>query len=322
MTLFKAAGETEQSTGARWMVALATGYILMFYSEFVFIDVFSIPVPDLPLTLAIYVVEAFIFLTVVDWFRVRSTWALFLAGACYGWMLEGIVSPTMYESFPLYVSFTALAWHAPLDVMIGWYFVNRVLRTEKPLKVGIAAGLIGLFWGFWAIWPWAETGIVIPLIEFAALTWLSTLLLIGAYWLFNQAQRGMFRPGRDMILVLVALHAAIFLMVVVPNIPLAGVVLPPLLALVFFALDRNRRSAGESASILAKMRGDIRPLNYAALLMLPLAATLSYAGYGLLDAALPTNVVVFMVSVPVGFLLFIASAAMVLYRSWQQREMV
>lgn len=97
---------------------LATGYILFFYSELVF-WVRVQPVDTLPGRISAwlaYSLLAFVFLTILMRFRVRTVWALFLAGAVFGWMTEGIVVQTAYEDLPFSLSFTGLAWHALISV--------------------------------------------------------------------------------------------------------------------------------------------------------------------------------------------------------------
>ena len=90
----------------------------------------------------------------------RAPWAIFLAGAFYGRLDEGIVVQTMYGTndgpFPASISFTGLAWHALIDVWIGWYLIRRVLAQNKYLKtIALACG-VGLFYGFRAIFWWNE----------------------------------------------------------------------------------------------------------------------------------------------------------------------
>lgn len=79
----------------------------------------------------VYSVVTYILLSVVTTFRVRSVWAIFLAGALYGWLIEGVIVQTMYDDFPLQVSFTGLAWHALISVLIGWYYITNVLVQNQ-----------------------------------------------------------------------------------------------------------------------------------------------------------------------------------------------
>ena len=111
----------------RLAVVLATGYILFFYSERLF---WSFPRPgdtfaDLLLTWVVYSLLAWVFLLLVRQCRIAAFPALFLAGAVFGWLAEGVVVDTMYGNkdnpFPASISFTGLAWHALISVGVGWY---------------------------------------------------------------------------------------------------------------------------------------------------------------------------------------------------------
>src|SRR5690348_807196 len=98
----------------RIVYVLATGYILAFYSEWSFwagrpaqefFWLEAIP------TWLVYSCFAYFFLAAVSYFRVKSIWAFFLAGAIYGWLGEGVYVQTMYDTFPMNISWTGLAWH-------------------------------------------------------------------------------------------------------------------------------------------------------------------------------------------------------------------
>ena len=98
------------------LLTLTTGYILLFYSELVF---WARPRPQDSLTgwlgtwLA-YSLAGYVFLAAVQYFHVRDLWSLFLCGALFGWLTEGVIVQTMYDAFPLQISWTGLAWHALL----------------------------------------------------------------------------------------------------------------------------------------------------------------------------------------------------------------
>ena len=101
----------------RVLIGLTTGYIIVYYGELVFRatpEREGMTVGSIIITWLAYSVMAYVFLCVVSVFQVRNVWAVFLAGAFYGWCEEGIVVQTMYGTadgpFPLSISFTGLAW--------------------------------------------------------------------------------------------------------------------------------------------------------------------------------------------------------------------
>ena len=145
-------------------VILANGYILFFFSERVFWS-FWRPGDNLPeflITWIAYCLLGWIFLDLVRRFKVASFPPLFLCGAVFGWVGEGVVVDTLYGNatnpFPLSISFTGLAWHALLSVGVGWYLIGKALTEEKPTRTALISLAVGVGWGLWAVWWPAELG--------------------------------------------------------------------------------------------------------------------------------------------------------------------
>ena len=282
---------------------LATGYILFFYSELLF---WARPRPEdvlseWLLTWLAYSLSGYAFLSAVAVFRVRERWALFLCGALFGWLTEGVIVQTMYDSFPLQISWTGLSWHALISVWFGWYAVQRSLLHGSIRKtLAVSAGL-GLFWGVWAIWWWVEAPAQIAgLGEFAAFAWLSSLLLALAYWL--NLRLAPLQPARLGIGVTAGVFILLFALNAVPAAPLAIFILPPLLLVLFIALNRSRHQEAPG-SLLDNLHGSPPPANFLALSAAPLTATLIYALALWLDVRLPSGWLVYALSMPLGFIL-------------------
>src|SRR5512145_1918145 len=170
------------------LLVLSTGYIFVFFSEHLF---WARIRPDDSLmnwvsTWTAYSLMAFIFLHLVTHFKVANRWSLFLAGAAFGWMAEGIVVQTAYEMLPLSISFTGLAWHALITVWIGWYALQKSLLSPQRGSTLITSALIGLGYGLWATSWWGEPdGGVAPAIQFALFSFSAVIPAIVAYWLAN-----------------------------------------------------------------------------------------------------------------------------------------
>ena len=134
----------------RVLLFLANGYILVFFSELAFWGSYD-PVGMAPaqflLTWLAYSVLAHILLAVVEQFQVSTIWSVFLAGSVYGWMVEGVLGQTLYGTpefpFPITVSWTGLAWHALISVLVGWFLARRTLRENAWRKMTRLACLIG-----------------------------------------------------------------------------------------------------------------------------------------------------------------------------------
>jgi hypothetical protein len=93
-----------------------------------------------------YSLMAFIFLVLVSYFRIKNIWSLFLAGAIFGWIDEGIVVQTAYNMFPLSISFTGLAWHSLITVWIGRYATQKSLLSTDTWSILRLSTTVGFLW--------------------------------------------------------------------------------------------------------------------------------------------------------------------------------
>lgn len=295
-------------------VVLASGYILFFFSERVFWSFWrpeNTPT-DFVITWIAYSLLGWIFLDLVRRFRVAAFAPLFLCGAVFGWLCEGVVVDTLYgdatNPFPLSVSFTGLAWHALLSVGVGWYLLGKVLTEEGPNRTAWLALAIGLGWGLWAVWWPTELGTNVDssVWSFAYHTLVCSLPFLLAWLVLGMARPDWFQAGNVAAVVLWGLVAIVFTTVRVPARPLALLVLPPLLLLCWIGL-RRRRCHEEKQDVLDRMLGGIRPRNVLVLTLIPAAAIGLYAvvhGLGLIP---PTNVLLYAITMPLGFWFFFRS---------------
>lgn len=252
-------------------------------------------------TWLLYSLLAFAFLSVIEHFKVNNIWSLFLCGAVFGWLAEGVIVQTTYESLPLSISFTGLAWHATLSVWVGWYAVRKAIRTGIRSTLKIAIG-IGIFYGLWAISWWTEPNEVIasPL-EFATYAGITTLLVILIYWLYDR-NIAAFKVRRPAKVVIGGLLLAYFVFITIPAAPVAVIVLPILLLVVYIVLRHNAQDTTRP-SFLADETGLPPFKNYLALLVMPLIASVIYTGAYAQGLQWSTNVLVYLVTTPLGFVL-------------------
>jgi hypothetical protein len=287
-------------------LVLCTGYVFVYFSEHLFWAHFR--EGDTPQdwlgTWVAYSLAAFLFLVILEYFRVKDKWTLFLAGSMVGWLTEGVVVQTAYEMLPLSISFTGLAWHALITVWVGWYAIQNALASGRPWTVVKLAGLIGLLQGLWAISWWIEPdGRISPLPEYALFIFGTTALAVLAYRLAGRWSPSLFKWNRWVLLSVIILFALWFFLVAVPARPIALLILPILLGLTIWGLLRNR--ANESEGSLLDSLPRLAPLRcYMALFALPAASTLVYALALWLDLRLRTNWVLYLVTTPLGFILF------------------
>lgn len=264
---------------------LATGYILFFYSERLFWTVFrpTDTVADTLITWLAYCAPAYLFLALLQRFHIRHAGAVFLAGAVYGWLIEGCLAPTLYGTepsapFPVSLLCTAVSWHALISVWVGWYLVPQALRQRRHLQTLLLAVGIGVFWGLWAPFQWLETPAVVTSVpSFLGTGLLLTVLLVLSYGLAGGPAAAEFRPRRWGLALALAVPAVFF----AQHLRTLGLrpllILPALLLPTLAVLERYRRRQGDDATPTpAPAPRQVMPQ---ALLLLaaPLTATLVYA---------------------------------------------
>jgi hypothetical protein len=242
-------------------------------------------------------------------FKVASFPSLFLCGAVFGWVGEGVVVETLYgdtsNPFPLSASWTALAWHALLSVGVGWYLIGEALNQEKPMQTAWLSLAVGVGWGLWAVWWPAELrkDVDTSMWGFASHALPCSILLILSWLVLGLTQPDWFRSRGLATILLWGLVVVIFLAARVPARPSAALILPTLLLLCVLALRSDARRE-QGPNVLDGILGRIRPRNVPALLLIPVCAIVVYAGLRSLDLWVPTNVVLYVITMPLGFWFF------------------
>lgn len=73
---------------------------------------------------------------------------MFLVGAFFGWLVEGVFAMTLFGAegilFPFTISWTGLAWHAIISVVLGWYVLQQAL-THSFKRTAWVSGMLGIF---------------------------------------------------------------------------------------------------------------------------------------------------------------------------------
>ncbi len=301
----------------RIMFALLTGYIFFYFSEASFWTRLtpSTSLLDIVMTISAYSFTAYVFLAMISAFHVRSLAALFLAGAIYGWLTEGVVSSTLYLDFPLNISSTSLSWHAPFTILIGWHLLPSLLREQRLGRLIMTVLSIGLVYGLWSLSWWVNAPPPAPLPDYAIYTSLTTLVLILAYWLASKVQVARFMPSRTELIVVFLLWLAYYAFITVPAQPLALIILPLLLLLVLFALWHNRKVEMQpDVLIIATQQRNIS-LPYTCLLFLiPLTAIAVYALALTIHFSFPIGIVFYSVTLILGFIFLIVALIQTLRR--------
>ena len=288
--------------------SLLTGYILAFYSEWSFwsgrpaAEFFWL---EAILTWLIYSIFSYFFLVALVYFRAKSIWALFLAGAIYGWLGEGVFVQTMYDTPPLNISWTGLAWHSLISVLFGFYYLPIKLKEGRAL---LPCLLCGLALGFWSIGWWQEPEVIEAiarvgdglLLNVFVYNFFFGLLLIPAYWLFLRFDIANFQPNRFGFGFMLLVALLYYAFVTIPTQPLSLIILPLCLALVLWGLWRNRqRETPFAKSPIAS----IPFTNLLPLLLIPIVSSLSYAASLMIGLSLPSLPILYIITTPAGFIM-------------------
>jgi len=204
--------------GKRWLYVLATSFTLVFFSEILFWGAPSFT--GFVETWLFYTPVAYLTLAIIARFRVNTLWSLFLAGALYGWLTEGVLVQTTYENLPYSLSDTGLSWHALITVWVGWYAMRRALLAKRPFPTLLLSAAVGLFWGLWTpFWGFLNEPGIAPftLARMVLLAGLFTPALSLSYWLQNRLTPHPFAPPRmELGLVAALLGLQFFLTAVTP----------------------------------------------------------------------------------------------------------
>ena len=289
------------------LLSLTTGYVLMFFSEHLF---WARARPGDTLgswvaTWLAYSLLAFVFLTTLWHFRVGSLAGLFVAGSLVGWLGEGVLVQTLYDQFPLQISWTGLAWHALISVCLGWYGLRQALAAPTWKRSAAWCLGLGVFWGLWAIfWRVEEPAAQTSVADFAAFASTTSALLGLSLWLYARSAPSAFRPSRLAVIAALAILLVIFSLGTVPLAPVSIIVLPVLLGLVLAALARNRRRNGQQVALPFLGQPPLSLRSLLPLVLMPLVATLIYTAAMALDLRWHTNWLVYLVTMPAGFVLF------------------
>jgi hypothetical protein len=296
------------------LFVLANGYILLFFSEMMFWG--HMALKDLPMTLLAYSTIGFVFLTAVTHFRIQDKWGLFLAGALFGWLAEGVLVQTTYEELPLSLSFTGLAWHALLTIWLGWYWLPQSLRQKSVWQVVRRAGATGILFGLWLLMWQVEVHPAQPPTP-SSFVWFALFSSVGlgvSYWLLHWLEGGHFQVSRWEFTAIAGLLLLYFAIQTVPAAPVALVVLPLLLLLLIVPLKKARPEDGRS--LLAEIAGPLALPNVLALAALPASAIVTFSVATWLQIPPYSHYVLYAVTTPLGFILL----GMSIVKQWRRKS--
>ncbi len=267
----------------RASLVLGTGFVLFFFSETVFWALWrpGEAMSGRILAWLLYSLIGYLTMALIGYCRVSDSWALLLAGAFFGWIDEGVFAMTVFGDpsmpFPFTIAWTALAWHGPISLVLGWYWLGLALRKNGPgatLALSLGAGL---FWGAWGFGWLAETP---PVRATPTMFLLHSVVATGCLALGHLAVAAgrleSFRPSRAGVALASAVVMGFFVLVTAQRIAIAPLVMLPLMGVLALALARYRKGRDER-SVFASFAAPIQRKNLCALAVLPLTASAVYA---------------------------------------------
>lgn len=241
------------------------------------------------------------------WFVARGGTALpglVLAGAAFGWIVEGVITPELYGDGPFGPFFPGYfaGWHGLLSLVTLWYLFRKWAVAGDRRTLGRVAAALGVFWGWWSMSYWlpetieetefVEMGFdvgVWPANKFAAYAFAVGGGLAVAHWLIGYVWPERWVPTRRWTVVSVGLILVVSIPVMV-GVPWGGLKLGSLLGLLWWA---NRGRQSNEVTVFSALQGRPAFTDVAPMLVMPLTAAATYA------AALtvrPSNAVVSIIS--------------------------
>lgn len=302
-------GTLLRAAAGRALVALATGWMVMYPSEFLFWSVFpaDYSVPVFLMTLTAYTILGRVLLAVLQFCSVRSLAGLFLAGAIYGWTAEGVVVGTMYDDFPINLIWTGVAWHGLLSVVLVWFFLRTAALWSWP-RYGLALIASGLLFGTWAaFWPHERP-------EFPAATgvlWHGLVASCGfvcAQIIYDRIDPRHFAVSRTEAVILALIVVLVFAMQVTARMSPIVAVYPLLSGLILYFLVKGRDGGNGRSLIVEEVTGARASIaRRAALLIVPVTVAASFAATRWIAPAFPTNQLYYFVTIAAGTVLLLAA---------------
>ena len=302
----------------RLAFALATSYLLMFFSELLFFNeepAFNAlqALDDGPLAVIVYTLDltlwylpaSYLLLWVIERFRVRSIAALFLAGCIFGWVIEGVVVAYVYSGLPITLVWTSVGWHAPIDVVLGWYGIGWVLGQNRPKQTLILATLAGVGWGIWATWVWVDPAPAIAPARFALFAIVHGGMALVAWAVCFWLRPAGFALGRIELGILAGVMLFLSAAMVL-SVGVLALVLLPVVGGAVWVLRRN--GLGEiRPNLLTTFNQPLTFWHIAPLIPFPLTAVLAYGLLHRFNITLPLATLVSPMLMLIGTILLVVS---------------
>jgi len=207
-----------------------------------------------------------------------------LAGAFFAFLVEGVLTPVIYSDGPLPIMAAMfVGWHGIVAFVGFWYLTRRWLLERRTLLTAFAATAFGVLWGIWAIVSAAgdttdiEGGAtVLEPSQFAVYALGVGATLAAAHWLIGFVWPTSWRPGRTSTVLVGLVNVAYMAVAVLLLVPWAPLKLALLLGGTYWLMTKGRDTNHDEPLILDRLAGMVRAKDAAVLLLMPLAAAVTY----------------------------------------------
>ena len=185
----------------RLLFVLLSSTVMVFFSEKTFWYVQGYAILELVL---FYALPVAICMWIIELFQVQRFSGLVLIGGFFGFLVEGVLTPVVYEAglldpiMPAYF----VGWHGMLSLVLGWYFIRKCLVERRWKRLLLTSSFFGIFWGLWSL-PYrlpesilefqalAEAGEhyipgIWPVFDYALYTTIFTCMLAISHWLLGK----------------------------------------------------------------------------------------------------------------------------------------
>lgn len=276
----------------RLFFAALSASVVVFFSEKAFWYPQGFVLGEL---IVFYGIAIYACLWAIAHFHVRRVSALVLVAALFAFLIEGVITPVIYEAglldpiMPAYF----IGWHGLLSMFFGWYVLRKWLLGRQWMSLLISAGFFGLFWGLWSLtfWlpeniaEWAELAAqgetrsgntLWTATEFGLYALVFTSVLMLSHWLLGRGWQTQFTLSKVEKGVLVIALLILFAALVYPVQPLAIFKLLLMFVILYIALRVNR-GREQDGSLLRSLAGPVQFVDTLPLLAMPITATGVYA---------------------------------------------
>lgn len=211
---------------------------------------------------------------------------LILGGAIFGFVVEGVITPVIYEDGPLpLLAALFVGWHGLISVVSFWYFARKWLLERRRRALVTGSAVLGLYWGVWSIVyvlpdALAEFDEVHPVMdptEFGIYALIVGAVFATAHFLIGFVWPDGFRPGKWGRRGIVALLLGYASLAVLPVVPWAPVKFAVLVGGALWLLRRSRQAAPDESTVFATLAGHVRLSDVALVMVAPVVAALAYA---------------------------------------------